>query len=132
MRFFKDIDKLMKFSKIFAEAQRCWPYQIDISDGELREGGGGYFPTLSKIWDVAELNSKHLSEFHQTMIWAIFCGFHRNAVSDLHTGGKVVCKKNLDLNYVEHKFSESALNGGPYYKQVRNLYVNDLRSDKLT
>jgi hypothetical protein len=118
---------VMKFTKIFAKALRCWPHEIDISDGELREGSGGIFPTLSRVWDVAEKDSKHLSEFHQTMVWAIFCGLHKKAVNDLKAGGKVVRKVHLDLVYVEHKFSESALNGGRYYKQVRNLYVNDLQ-----
>lgn len=117
----------MKFTKIFSEALRCWPHEIDILDGELRGGSGGYFPTLSRVWDVAERDSKHLSEFHQTMVWAIFCGLHKMAVSDLRSGGRVIRKVHLDLVYVEHKFYESALNGGRYYKQVRKLYVNDLR-----
>src|SRR5262249_10229800 len=121
----------MKFTKIYAEALRCWPREIDISDGELRKGGGGYFPTLSRIWDTAEENSKHLSEFHQTMVWAIFCGLHKTAVSDFKAGNCVIHKEHIDLVCVEHKFSESALNGGPYYKQVRLLYVNDLAVAKI-
>ncbi|MBV7534922.1 hypothetical protein KW842_03980 [Duganella sp. sic0402] len=116
----------MKFTKIFSEALRFRPHEIDISDGELRGGSGGYFPTLSRAWDVAEKHSKRLSEFHQTMVWAIFCGLHKKAVSDLRSGGRRIRKVHLDLVYVEQKFSESALNGGRYYKQVRNLYVNDL------
>lgn len=117
----------MKFTKIFAEALRCWPHEIDISDGELREGGGGYFPTLSKVWDIAEKDALHLSDFRQIMIWAIFCGLHKKAVVDFESGDQLISKADIDLVYVERKFSESALNGGRYYKQVRNLYVNNLR-----
>jgi len=117
----------MKFSRIFRETARFWPSSIDISDGELREGGGGYFPKLSKHCANAEDYAAHWSDWHQVMVWAIFCGLHRKAVHSFKAGEKTIRRDEIDKAYVEFKFSESIFSNEPSYpRQFRKSYVNDL------
>jgi hypothetical protein len=117
----------MKFSRVFRESARFWPATIDISDGELREGGGGYFPILSKACTNAEDYALSWSEWHQVMVWAIFCGLHKQAVQAFGTGQKIIHRDEMDKSYVEFKFSESIFAIHPSYpRQIRRAYVNDL------
>lgn len=117
----------MKFSRLFREASRFWPATIDISDGDLREAGGGYFPDLSRANAIAEEHASHWSEWHQVMVWAIFCGLHRQAIRAFGAGVKTISRNEIDQSYVESKFSESIFAVHPSYpRQIRRAYVNDL------
>lgn len=118
----------MKFSRIFKETKLIWPREIFIGDGELRSDGGGYFPTLSRVWDEAEVRSEKWSDWHQLMVWCIFGGFHRLARETLENGGNTVYFTDIDKRYVEAKFRENLFsNGAGYGRQMRRAYTNDLK-----
>ncbi|MCG9024857.1 hypothetical protein LH462_01545 [Laribacter hongkongensis] len=122
----------MKFSKAYRESLRFWPTVIDISDGQLQEGDKGYFPLLSKCWDIAESHADTWSEWHKLMVWAIFCGLHKTAINSFRLGAKKINKHKIDKSYVEYKFSESLfyIQQSSYPRQMKRAYINDLRSKK--
>jgi len=105
----------MKFSRIFRQATLFWPAQIDISDGELRDGSGGYFPQLSRIWNSAESHTDGWSEWHKLMTWAIFCAFHKAAVANFRANKSIVTKKELEMSYIVARFEESLFAPNPSY-----------------
>jgi|SRR5690606_26359044 len=117
----------MKFSRVFKETKLLWPKEIFVGDGELRDGGGGYFPTLSKKWDEAEARAEKWSEWHQLMVWSIFGGYHRLACEALAKGAETVHFDQISKRYVEKKFRDNLFsNSAGYGRQMRRAYVNDL------
>ena len=119
----------MKFTRIFKETMLFWPSTIDISDGELLNDNSASFPTLSQVWDKAELSAGRWSEWHQLMVWAIFCGLRKLAMEELSKGSVAIKKNKIDVKYVEKKFSENLFtNAQPCYpRQMRRAYKNDLK-----
>ena len=107
-----------------------WPSNISINDGELREDGGGYFAALSQAWHNAEQSSEEWSEWHQLMVWAIFGGLHKLAIDEFSKGNSEINKKDIDIKYVEKKFSDNLFtNNEPCYpEQMRRAYRNDIKS----
>ena len=118
----------MKFSRIFKETKLIWPREIFIGDGELSENGRGLFPTLSREWDEAEVRSEKWSDWHQLMVWCIFCGYHKLACKTLKEGGNTVNFTNIDKFYVERRFRENLFsNTAGYGRQMRRAYINDIK-----
>jgi len=118
----------MKFSRIFKETKLFWPSTIEISDGEQRDDGSAIFPCLVHAWEKAEISAEKWSELHQLMVWAIYGGLHRLAKNEYANGASKIEKSNIDVKYVENKFSENLFTKiEPMYpKQYRNIYKNDL------
>lgn len=106
-----------------------WPKVIDISDGELRNDGGGYFPILSQAWNKAEASTDKWSEWHQLMVWALFCGYHKLACESLSNNQTKILFSDIDKKYVEQKLSESlfATTEPNYPRQMRRAYKNDIK-----
>lgn len=118
----------MKFSRIFKETRLLWPREIEISDGELRSDNGGYFPQLSKVWDQAEERAELWSDWHQLMVWCIFCGLHKLACESLEKKEVSISIQHIDKRYVQSKFKENLFsNGSGYGQQMKRAYVNDLK-----
>lgn len=118
----------MKFSRIYRETKLLWPSSVFIEDGELREGGGGYFPTLNEIWTDVECASENWSEWHQLMVWCIFCGYHKLACEGLVNLVNEVTFNNIDRRYVESRFTESLFSPDTEYRrQMKRAYVNDIK-----
>ena len=118
----------MKFSRLFKESRLFWPSEIIISDGELRKGGGGFFPTLNRVWDEVEEVQSKINEWHNIMSWAMFCGFHKAACQRLQDGDLSPVKySEIDRRYIESKMSENLKVVYPSYpKYMRSQYVNDV------
>ena len=118
----------MKFTELYKMNLKYWPSEIDISDAHLQEGDGCYFPKLSRVWDQVENNK--LAPLQNLMVWAVFCGLHKMAMSTLKYGDATSIKiSEIDLIYVESKFSESLFSpDGEYEEQMRLSYVNDIKS----
>ncbi|MCY9844505.1 hypothetical protein [Vibrio caribbeanicus] len=118
----------MKFGRIFKETRLLWPREIEISDGELRPDNGGCFPQLSKVWDQAEARAESWSDWHQLMVWCIFCGLHKLARESLKRNVDSISIQNIDKRYVQGTFQENLFsNGCSYGRQMRRAYVNDLK-----
>jgi hypothetical protein len=93
----------------------------------LTEGNGGFFPTLSAVWDKAEDHSATWSDWHKIMVWAVFCGLHKQAIESLQSGDARIYKSKIDKVYVEKRFSESLYVLNPSYPSwMRKPYKNDL------
>ena len=90
----------MKFSRVFKETKLLWPRKIEISDGELRSDNGGFFPQLSKVWDQAEERAESWSDWHQLMVWCIFCGLHKLSRESLERNETSVSIQDIDKGYV--------------------------------
>lgn len=120
----------MKFSRLYKESKLFWPTEIPIDDGELLKGDGGYFPTLSKILRKTEESQNKINNWHQLMSWAIFCGFHKKAVTHLKNGNLSPVKfSELDQSYVESKVSESLRTVYPSWpRHMKAQYVNNAKS----
>ena len=118
----------MKFSRIYRETKLLWPKAIDISDGELMPDNGGTFPTLSKVWDGAEAGAESWSEWHQLMVWCIFCGLHKLARKSLENGQVQIRLIDVDKAYIQSKYQEDlfSIDAG-YGRQMKRAYVNDLK-----
>ena len=97
----------MKFEDVYSDVIQYWPVAIDISDGELLEGDGGFFKVLSAHWDKIEDDHKESSEWCELMIWSIYAGYHKAAVEGLKNGKVEVSQSDIDLEYVDSKFNES-------------------------
>ena len=119
----------MKFSRVYKESKLFWPSTVFVGDGELREGGGGFFPTLSEVWRNAELSGEKWSEWHQLMVWAIFGGYHDLAIQALKEGKTHIHKKDLNAKSIEKTFSENLFTPtAPCYpRQMKRAYKNDLK-----
>ncbi len=119
----------MKFSRIFRETKLLWPKVIDISDGKLYPGNGGYFPKLSKMWDEAEIRADSWNEWHQLMVWCIFSALHKLACESFKLNLDSISMQNIDKWYVQSKFQENLFSKDCYYRrQMKRAYVNDLSS----
>lgn len=117
----------MKFKRVLRESLRFWPGQVQISDGKLQAGGGGYFPTLSRAWDAAEKYADAWSEAHQLMVWAIFCALHERAVASLPEGHTLIAKSDIDFRYLRQRYEESLFAvGSGYPRRMRREYVREL------
>ena|SRR2546425_646711 len=117
----------MKFSRVLRESLRFWPVQIEIADGELQPGGGGIFPALSRAWDFAEECAGSWSEWHQLMVWAIYCALHKRACQAAANSQITVLKSEIDRAYLEHKYSESLLSSkSTYPRHMRRSYLREL------
>lgn len=117
----------MKFSRLLRESQLFWPSSINISDGELKGSDGGYFPTLSKEWNLAEERQQKINEWHDIMSWPIFCGFHKLACEKLKRNDIPLMYFNeIDFDYVESKLLESLNATYPSWsKYMRIQYRNN-------
>ena len=117
----------MKFSHIFAETKILWPEEIPIDDGKLFDDEGGYFPTLSSIWDQIEQEILGETMWVQLMVWSIFTALHKEACSSRAGGADTLRLSAIDLAYVEYKFSESLMNSDLGYPEgMQKTYENDL------
>jgi len=119
----------MKFKRVLREALRFWPSWIPISDGKLMTGGGGLFPQLSGLLDVAEAHAEAWSEAHQLMVWAVFCALHKDAVTSFKAGQGWIAKSDLDMRYLRQKYEESLFaNGSHYPRQMLRAYRRELEA----
>jgi hypothetical protein len=120
----------MKFRRLLHESKLFWPSEIVISDGKLHDNGGGYFPTLSGVWERAEETQQNLNDWHNLMCWAIFCGYHKLACERLKGDDLTPLQfQNIDFQYVERKLLESLMGSDPSWpKQMRSQYRNDKHS----
>ncbi len=97
----------MKFLQVFNEAICFWPSIIKINDGKILTDSGGLFPTLSQLWDKAEIETEEFSENHKIMTWAIFNGLHKLAINEFAQGNSEILINAIDLNTVEKIYLES-------------------------
>ena len=120
----------MKFSRLLKESKLFWPSTIRIEDGELRAEGGGFFPTLSKVWGEVEVVQSSINEWHGLMSWVVFSGFHSIACSRLAAGNTTqVMFYELEQSYMAAKFNQNLKVVYPSWpKQMRCQYVDDSRS----
>lgn len=120
----------MKFSRLFKESQLFWPAEIPIDDGYFQGDDGGFFPTLSAVWDKSEKLQSQINEWHGLMSWAIFCGLHKAACEHLKNGDlSPVRLVEIDRVYVESKISEAFKSVYPSWsKQMKTQYVNDVKT----
>ena len=120
----------MKFSRLLKEGRLFWPSEVRIDDGELRDGGGGYFPTLSKIWDDVEATQSKINEWHNLMSWIVFCGFHKAACERRSSGAASPVKfSELDRRYMASGFAENLHVTYPSLpRHMRSQYVDDTKS----
>lgn len=117
----------MKFSRLLKESRLYWPSQVSIEDGELKDNGGGFFPTLSKTWDRSELLQNEVNEWHSLMSWVIFCGFHRAACESLRSGStNPVRYSDLNRQYMQGRLQESLQATYPSWpKHMRSQFRAD-------
>ncbi len=114
----------MTFKEVYRVAIKFWPSEVDIQDGKKVENNGGYFSTLSKIWDQAEIKTEGEPELIQLMIWSIFCGYHKKAVENYQKGIKNVFLTELDSDYIKSKFEESLFDSeSDYYAEIKKEYT---------
>ncbi|NGN99366.1 hypothetical protein G5S52_17440 [Grimontia sp. S25] len=118
----------MKFSRIYKETRLIWKRSIDISDGELFEDDSGMFPSLSSAWNEAEEQTQNWSEWHQLMVWCVFCGYHKLARVAFENGKTSISFDDIDKNYVQSRYKENLFsNDAGYGRQMRRAYINDLK-----
>ena len=117
--------RLVRFTELFDQTRKLWPDVIDVADGELRDGDGGYFPNLSKLWSGAETQAKTIGPWHDLMVWAQFCGLHRAACSVVTAGGTYVGFTDVDCQYVKEKLIESLNADDSGYESIRSQFVDD-------
>ena len=84
-----------------------WPERIDISNGEIREDVGGFFPELSVIWDQIEKEEEKKSSLHRLFSWSIFNGFHQLARTEKNKNNSEAIKSDISLGVVYEAFKES-------------------------
>ncbi|WP_226645332.1 hypothetical protein [Microbulbifer variabilis] len=120
----------MKFSRLIKESRLFWPREISISDGELIGEGRGTFPTLLSTWDRVEKLQDRVNEWHEIMSYAIFCGFHKQAIEKLTSGAMpVVTFDEIDFKYVGLKVIEHLSQVYPSWpKSMRHQFVHDIHS----
>ena len=120
----------MKFSRLLRESRLFWPHEIRIDDGGVEKGGGGYFPTLSAIWDDVEVRQNEINEWHSLMSWIVFCGFYKAACERKKAGNaKTVRFSELDQKYMATKLAENLKAVYPSFpRQMRSQYIDDTKS----
>ena len=89
------------------EGLKMWPDSIEISDGEILEDDGGYFPSLSEIWNRIEGEEEKKDSLHDLFSWCIFGGFHHLARKEKEKDKSEAHKADLNLEVIYHQFSES-------------------------
>lgn len=82
-------------------------------------GGGGLFPQLSRLLEVAEAHAEAWSEAHQPMVWAVFCALHKDAVMSFKAGRGWIAKSDLDMRHLRQKYQESLFASGSHYPRQR-------------
>ncbi|MEO9275296.1 hypothetical protein ABFY09_10555 [Marinomonas sp. 5E14-1] len=115
----------IKFSDLLKEINPVLPSKINIEDGRF---GSGIFRQLISEGDLAAERCAcltQLTDLHDRMVSAIFNGFHELARETLKTDEKEVNIEDIDLSYVEQRFSENIKYAE---KKLRKSYVNDLAS----
>lgn len=81
---------------------------------------GGYFPQLSRCWDIAEELASTWSNWHQLAVWATFCALHSRARANLLNGERELRKSQIDLDYLVERISDSVLaDYSGYPRQMR-------------
>ena len=65
-------------ANLISKGLQLWPESIDISDGELRSGGGFFSHNLSAAWSTTEDNVCGDNDLN-FMVWAIFRVLHEAA-----------------------------------------------------
>ena len=97
----------MKFKRVLREALRFWPSRMAISAGKLVAGGGGLFPQLSGLLELAQAYAKAWSEAHQLMVWEGFFALHKDAVTSVKAGQGGITKSDLDMRYLRQKYQRA-------------------------
>ncbi|MDO1474453.1 hypothetical protein [Comamonas thiooxydans] len=119
----------MKFKRVLREALRFWPSRMAISAGKLVAGGGGLFPQLSGLLELAQAYAKAWSEAHQLMVWEGFCALHKDAVTSVKAGQGGITKSDLDMRYLRQKYQQSLFASGSHYpRQMLRAYRHELES----
>ena len=118
----------MKFSEIYSATLKFWPSEISIEDGKDVEDTWGNFKNLSKTWTSVEQTTESESEAIQLMVWAIFAGFHKAAITKFLEGTKVIHPNDIDVDYVVHKFEEGLDDPeNTQFDNIQTIYINDLK-----
>lgn len=105
---------------------KFWPSEIDISNGKILDGGGGYFLGISEAWNQAESATENESALVQLMIWGIFCAYHKKAIENYQKGIKKVSLIELDLDYLKNRVEESLFNPeADDYSEIRKEYEKE-------
>jgi len=89
---------------------RNWPNRIDISNGEICEDSGGFFPELSEIWHRIEREAEKKSSLHGLFSWSIFGGFHDLARKEKEKNKSEALKGDLSSEVMYETFRESFYN----------------------
>ncbi|GEQ73942.1 hypothetical protein CTTA_0947 [Comamonas testosteroni] len=82
-------------------------------------GGGGLFPQLSRLLEVAEAHADAWSEAHQPMVWAVFCALHKDAALSFKAGRGRIAKSDLDMRHLRQKYQESLFASSSHYPRRR-------------
>lgn len=82
-------------------------------------GGGGLFPQLSRLLEVAEAHADAWSEAHQPMVWAVFCALHKDAALSFKADQGWIVKSDLDMRHLRQKYQESLFASSSHYPRRR-------------
>ena len=110
-KYSKQIKKLPDKSveKIIETTFKLYPYEIDISDGELRGKKGFWSEKLSDAFHNAEKLNMHDSEEIDFMIWAVYGELHAKSIEKFKKGIMTVSLSDLSYNEISRRYIKSRL-----------------------
>jgi hypothetical protein len=115
-KYSKQIKKLPDKSveKIIEKTFNLYPYEIDISDGELRGKNGFWSKKLSDAFHNAEKLNTHDSVEIDFMIWAVYGELHAKSIENFKNGIMTVSLSDLSYNEISRRYIKSRLQADMY------------------
>ena len=115
-KYSKQIKKLPDKSveKIIETTFNLYPYEIDISDGELRGKNGFWSKKLSDAFHNAEELNTPDSEEIDFMIWAIYSELHTKSIENFKRDIKTVDLSELSHIEISKRYIKSCLEADLY------------------
>ena len=115
-KYSKQIKKLPDKSveKIIETTFNLYPFEIDISDGELRGKNGFWSKKLSDAFHNAEELNTPDSEEIDFMIWAVYGELHTKSIENFKKGIMTVSLSDLSYNEISRRYIKSRLQADMY------------------
>ena len=116
----------MNFKRAMRETLRLFPSVMEVVPNQPGAPSKAHSPGLTQAWSTAEKLAERQSDWHHIAVWAVGCALHRAVQQAAMSGSKVALKKDIDRQYLEHKFAESLLTPNTWFpRYIKRAYRRD-------
>ncbi|MFL0267980.1 hypothetical protein [Candidatus Clostridium radicumherbarum] len=112
------------FEAKFNEVLNAWPFEIDLSDGEVLSESGFYSENLSIIWNNVEAVVGYNDSCKDMMVWTIYKVLHKKARESFIKNIYKLYPTSIRINEYKSQFYSDLLDSEDY-KDVLNEFEKE-------